>query len=250
MHLLTWCLVSLLAVGSPMGCADNLAFILLTSSSRHVLPHTTAAPCVDHISVCLRMLLCVHRLDDAGTRLELLHSTPVEGIPGALTPFKGRLMAGVGPVLRLYDLGRKKLLRKCEYRSLPHHIAQLSVLGSRIFVADVQESMHFFRYNRTDNKLYCFADDIVPRYVTSLTQLDYDTVAGGDKFGNFFVLRLPADVSAQARQWRLRRSIAGLGCLLLGKQLHLCCLPLHDAGAATRLLVCARMHPPPPQYVR
>jgi hypothetical protein len=57
--------------------------------------------------------------------------------------------------------------------------------------------VHFFRYNKADNKLYCFADDVHPRYITAMTPLDYDTVAAGDKFGNFFVLRLPADVSAQ-----------------------------------------------------
>jgi splicing factor 3B subunit 3 len=59
--------------------------------------------------------------------------------------------------------------------------------------------VHFFRYNKADNKLYSFADDVHPRYITAMTPLDYDTVAAGDKFGNFFVLRLPADVSAQVR---------------------------------------------------
>lgn len=61
----------------------------------------------------------------------------------------------------------------------------------------LQESVHFFRYNKADNKLYCFADDVHPRYITAMTLLDYDTVAAGDKFGNFFVLRLPQDISAQ-----------------------------------------------------
>jgi splicing factor 3B subunit 3 len=75
---------------------------------------------------------------DRGARLELLHKTQLEGIPGALVAFKGRLLAGVGPVLRLFELGRKKLLRKCEYRQLPQHVAQLHTLGSRIYVADAQ----------------------------------------------------------------------------------------------------------------
>jgi splicing factor 3B subunit 3 len=66
-------------------------------------------------------------------------------------------------------------------------------------VTFLQESVHYFRYNKADNKLYSFADDVHPRYVTSMATLDYDTVAAGDKFGNFFVLRLPPDVSAQVR---------------------------------------------------
>ena len=45
-----------------------------------------------------------------------MHKTAVGGIPGALAAFKGRLLVGVGPILRLYDMGKKKLLRKSEYR--------------------------------------------------------------------------------------------------------------------------------------
>lgn len=58
----------------------------------------------------------LYRLIDSGKRLELVHKTAVSGIPGALAAFKGRLLAGVGPIVRLYDLGKKKLLRKSEYR--------------------------------------------------------------------------------------------------------------------------------------
>jgi len=44
-------------------------------------------------------------------------------------------------------------------------------------------------------QLVIFADDTLPRYVTTSCMLDYDTVAVGDKFGNFSVLRLPSEVS-------------------------------------------------------
>jgi splicing factor 3B subunit 3 len=33
--------------------------------------------------------------------------------------------------------------------------------------------------------------------VTACTMVDYDTVAGGDKFGNLFVDRLPSDTSTE-----------------------------------------------------
>lgn len=94
-----------------------------------------------HVAKSIPTQLCWHggcRILDRGTRLELMHKTPVDGIPGAMTAFKGRLLAGVGPLLRLYDLGKKKLLRKCEYRQLPHHVASLHTIGSRIYAADVQ----------------------------------------------------------------------------------------------------------------
>ena len=39
----------------------------------------------------------------------------------------------------------------------------------------------------------------MPRHITAALHLDYDTVAGADRFGNVFVSRLPPEVSAQVR---------------------------------------------------
>jgi splicing factor 3B subunit 3 len=61
-------------------------------------------------------------------------------------------------------------------------------MGNRIVVADVQESFHFVRYRRTENQLIIFADDTNSRWITSSCLLDYDTVAGADKFGNITVV--------------------------------------------------------------
>ena len=36
--------------------------------------------------------------------------------PARLTAFKGRLLAGIEKTVRIYELGKKKLLRKCEHR--------------------------------------------------------------------------------------------------------------------------------------
>ena len=58
----------------------------------------------------------LYRFIDNGRRLEMVHITSVAGIPGAMAGFKGRLLVGVNSILRLYDLGKKKLLRKAEYR--------------------------------------------------------------------------------------------------------------------------------------
>jgi len=37
------------------------------------------------------------------------------------------------------------------------------------------------------NALSIFGDDTTARWVTSACCLDYDTMAGGDKFGNIFM---------------------------------------------------------------
>ncbi len=49
--------------------------------------------------------------------MQLLHSTPCEDIPMAFNEYKGRLIAGVGNILRIYELGQKKLLRKVENKN-------------------------------------------------------------------------------------------------------------------------------------
>jgi len=38
----------------------------------------------------------------------------VDEVPMALAAFQGHLAAGIGKALRLYELGKKQLLRKCE----------------------------------------------------------------------------------------------------------------------------------------
>lgn len=40
--------------------------------------------------------------------------TEIDDVPLVLIPFQGRLAAGVGKALRLYDMGKRKLLRKVE----------------------------------------------------------------------------------------------------------------------------------------
>ena len=74
----------------------------------------------------------LYRLADGGARLELVHKTPLDGIPAAMCAFRGRLLVGVGTTLRLYDMGRKKLLRKTESRSLPNFIVTLAAQGDRV----------------------------------------------------------------------------------------------------------------------
>lgn len=63
---------------------------------------------------CKQAYLHTYKLLEEGRQLELLHKTEVDDIPKALIAFQGRLVAGVGKALRLYDLGKKKLLRKAE----------------------------------------------------------------------------------------------------------------------------------------
>lgn len=105
--------------------------------------------------------LHVYRL--LGDTLQLLHRTEVEDIPMCMIEFQGRLLVGIGRCLRMYDMGKRKLLKKCENKALPTAVARLQVSGDRIFVGDLMESVLFVKYRRQENVLVVFADEAATR---------------------------------------------------------------------------------------
>jgi splicing factor 3B subunit 3 len=76
------------------------------------------------------------------------------------------------------------------FQHIPNLIVNIQAMGHRIFVSDVQESVYMVRYKRQENQLIIFADDTHPRWITTSTVLDFDTVATADKFGNIAVVRV------------------------------------------------------------
>lgn len=165
--------------------AENQAFLVVGSGTDAVFSPRSFS----------KAYLAVYRIVDEGRGLELVHKTEVDDLPLAVRGFQGRLLAGVGNALRIYDLGKKKLLRKAENRNFATSIVSLDAQGSRIVVGDMQESIVFVSFKSIDNRLVIFADDVMPKFVTTAVMLDYDTVAAGDKFGNIYVLRLDAHTS-------------------------------------------------------
>ncbi|KAK4157896.1 CPSF A subunit region-domain-containing protein [Chaetomidium leptoderma] len=140
----------------------------------------------------------VYRFHDDGKDLEFIHKTKVEEPPMALIPFQGRLLAGIGKTLRVYDLGLRQLLRKAQGEVAPQLIVSLQTQGSRIVVGDVQQGITYVVYKPESNKLLPFADDTVNRWTTCTTMVDYESVAGGDKFGNVWILRCPERASQES----------------------------------------------------
>jgi splicing factor 3B subunit 3 len=137
----------------------------------------------------------LYSIQDQGKSLKLVHSTKVRGIPRCVEGFHGRLLVGIGNSLTLYELGKKQLLKKTENRNFPSFLVTIQTAGDRIYCGDAKDSFHFCRYGWEENQIHIYADDSIPRYLTASVTLDYNTVAGGDKFGNLFVSRLPKDIS-------------------------------------------------------
>ncbi len=118
----------------------------------------------------------------------------------AFSEYQGKLLVGIGNLVRLYELGKKKLLKKCETKKLTSLVTGLSVNGQRIFISTMNESFHVLRYKPSENQLYLFADDFLTRWITCSAILDYDTIAGCDKFENFFVYRLPQGCDEESEE--------------------------------------------------
>lgn len=134
-----------------------------------------------------------------GDRFQLLHRTAIdEGPVLSLAHFQGRLLVGVGKSLRLYEMGKRQLLRKCELRGLPTFVKVIQTVGDRAYVGDMMQSVQIVRFDASSNRLILIANDANPRPIVSQELLDWNTIAVGDKFGNISVLRLPRGADASA----------------------------------------------------
>ncbi|KAF5346737.1 hypothetical protein D9756_010409 [Leucocoprinus leucothites] len=172
----------------PFAARNNeLHLVVGTAAGTRLAPRT-----------CTSGYLRVYRFTgEDGKGLELMHKTEIDDVPLALIAFQGRLVAGVGKALRIYDIGKKKMLRKVENKQFASAIVTLTTQGSRILVGDMQESVYFAVYKAPENRLLIFADDSQPRWITAATMVDYNTVVAADRFGNIFVNRLDPKISDQ-----------------------------------------------------
>ncbi|CAK5281320.1 unnamed protein product, partial [Mycena citricolor] len=81
----------------------ELVLIVGTAADTHVSPRS-----------CSSGFLRAYKFVNDGAGLEFMHKTEIDDVPLALLAFQGRLVAGVGKALRIYEIGKKKLLRKVE----------------------------------------------------------------------------------------------------------------------------------------
>lgn len=178
--------VSVAAV--PFTSQDDETFLVVgTAKDMTVMPPSSSGGFIH-----------IYRFQEEGRELEFIHKTKVDEPPLALLGFQGRLLAGIGTILRLYDLGMKQLLRKCQAPVVPGAIVGLQTQGSRIVVSDVRESVTYVVYKYQENVLIPFVDDSIARWTTSTAMVDYETTAGGDKFGNLWLVRCPNKISEEA----------------------------------------------------
>ncbi|CDQ75834.1 unnamed protein product [Oncorhynchus mykiss] len=83
----------------------------------------------------------------------------------------------------------------CENKYVPNLVTGIHTICQRVIVTDVQESLFWVRYKRSENRMILFDDDTHPRWVTTACLLEYDTMASADKFGNISIVCLPPNSS-------------------------------------------------------
>jgi splicing factor 3B subunit 3 len=124
--------------------------------------------------------------------------TEIDDVPFVLLAFPGRLVAGVGKALRIYDIGLKKR-RKAENKvllqlhCLSNHLLIFIWLSVRLSLLSTLKAPAFslalcrsrFSLPSIRHRVLVFADDGQPRWITCSTMVDYTTVAAG-RFGNIF----------------------------------------------------------------
>ncbi|CBX99445.1 similar to pre-mRNA splicing factor 3b [Plenodomus lingam JN3] len=140
----------------------------------------------------------IYKISPNGREFEFFHETEVGEPPLALLAFKGKLIAGVGRHLCLYDCGMKSVLRKAQAPNcVATRITDIKTQGSRLVVSDQAQSVTYVVHKDQvhPNRLIPFADDTVPRHTSASDMLDYETTVGGDKFGNIWLVRCPPKVS-------------------------------------------------------
>jgi splicing factor 3B subunit 3 len=147
---------------------------------------------------CSSASIQIYKISANGRELEFFHETEVSDPPTALLGFKGKMVAGVGRNLCLYDCGSRSLLRKAQASNcVPTRITDLKTQGSRLVVSDQAQSVTYVVHKDQvhPNRLIPFIDDTIARQTTCTEMLDYDTTVGGDKFGNLWLVRCPQKVS-------------------------------------------------------
>lgn len=139
-----------------------------------------------------------YKVSPNGREIRFFHETSVSEPPLALLPFKGKLVAGVGRQLALYDMGSKAVLRKAQASNcVATRITDIKTQGSRLVVSDQSQSVTYVVHKDQvhPNRLIPFVDDTISRHTSASEMLDYDTTVGGDKFGNIWLVRCPQKVS-------------------------------------------------------
>ena len=74
-------------------------------------------------------------------------------MPMAFHTFRNNILIGIGTLFRMYEIGKKKLLKKSEnrfliinFRNFTGGVSNIQSYNERIFVSDMADSIHIFKF--------------------------------------------------------------------------------------------------------
>jgi splicing factor 3B subunit 3 len=80
----------------------------------------------------------------------MIVQTEIDDVPLAVMAFQGRVVAGVGKALRIYEMGKKRLLRKVENKVCMCHIISATCV-SHFILTDFRIGHHDTQHARVTN---------------------------------------------------------------------------------------------------
>lgn len=71
-------------------------------------------------------------------------------MPLSFHTFRNNILIGIGTLFRMYEIGKKKLLKKSENRNFTGGVVNIQSYNERIFVSDMADSIHIFKFKPKD----------------------------------------------------------------------------------------------------
>lgn len=208
----------------------DIAYVVLSISRNLRVNATGRRPRAQtDTSATIENELRVYCVDRRKRKMEFVHSTVIgegqENIVHTMAAFRDMLVVGCGRSVRLYQIGKKRMLRKGELCGVVRNkVCALCVVGGdRIFIGDVMDSVTVCQFKAHGSaqvgRLSVVAQDSVSRWTTCICAVDYSTVCVGDKFGNLCVLRLTKDDEAKGEVSGEPRRLSVEACVHIGAAL-------------------------------
>ncbi|CAI5758356.1 unnamed protein product [Candida verbasci] len=143
--------------------------------------------------------LLTFRFDKKKNNLQYLHKTDLDIYPHVIESFNNKLLIGDKNIINLYELGTKQFLRKSQTNfNFINNINKVLVHDSRVWICDSNLFITLCKFDEVENKFIAFAKDLVKRQVTTIINLDFDTILIGDKFGSISIIRIDKNISNQS----------------------------------------------------
>ncbi|XP_022211499.1 DNA damage-binding protein 1 [Drosophila obscura] len=120
-------------------------------------------------------------------KLTQVAETKVDGTCYALVEFNGKVLAGIGSFVRLYEWTNEKELRmECNIQNMIAAL-YLKAKGDFILVGDLMRSITLLQHKQMEGIFVEIARDCEPKWMRAVEILDDDTFLGSETNGNLFV---------------------------------------------------------------